>query len=164
MRSGKRGSRWRPKRRSRRSTGSCRRCCVPSKQRADPDVVRIGTRASELALRQARLVESALLGRGIRSELVTFRTIGDKKLDQPLTEIGAKGLFTRELEVALSKNKIDCAVHSLKDLPSESADGLEIIAQLEREDPRDVLVVTRLTGAARLDERPAGLCVAQGHP
>lgn len=118
--------------------------------------MRIGTRASELALRQARLVEGALLARGIASELVTFKTTGDKKLDQPLTEIGAKGLFTRELEVALSKNKIDCAVHSLKDLPSESSDGLEITAQLEREDPRDVLVVNRQTGAENLDDLPAG--------
>lgn len=118
--------------------------------------MRIGTRASELALRQARLVENALLMRGMRSELVKFKTTGDKKLDQPLTEIGAKGLFTRELEIALSKNKIDCAVHSLKDLPTEESEGLEIIAQLEREDPRDVLVANRATGAENLDDLPAG--------
>jgi len=129
---------------------------VPSKSKTDPDVVRIGTRASELAVRQARLVERALLARGIASELLTFKTTGDKKLDQPLTEIGAKGLFTRELEVALSKKKIDCAVHSLKDLPTESPDDLEIVAQLEREDPRDVLVVNRQTGAENLDDLPAG--------
>jgi hydroxymethylbilane synthase len=118
--------------------------------------VRIGTRASELALRQARLVENALLARGLRSELVTFKTIGDKKLDQPLTEIGAKGLFTHELEVALSKSKIDCAVHSLKDLPTDYPENLEIIAQLEREDPRDVLIVNRATGADNLEDLPAG--------
>jgi hydroxymethylbilane synthase len=118
--------------------------------------VRIGTRASELALRQARLVENALLARGVAAELVTFKTTGDKKLDQPLSEIGAKGLFTHELEVALTKGKIDCAVHSLKDLPTESPDGLEIVAQLEREDPRDVLVVNRQTGAENLDDLPAG--------
>jgi hydroxymethylbilane synthase len=129
---------------------------VPSKREIDPAVVRIGTRASELALRQARLVESALLERGIASEIITFKTTGDKKLDQPLTEIGGKGLFTRELEVALAKNKIDCAVHSLKDLPTDSVDGLEIVAQLEREDPRDVLVVNRQTGAENLDDLPAG--------
>ncbi|HEY4734881.1 MAG TPA: hydroxymethylbilane synthase [Gemmatimonadaceae bacterium] len=129
---------------------------MPSKKKSNPDEVRIGTRASELALRQARLVEAALLARGIVAELVTFKTTGDKKLDQPLNEIGAKGLFTRELEVALSKNKIDCAVHSLKDLPSESPDGLEIVALLEREDPRDVLVVNRQTGVDNLDELPAG--------
>ena len=101
-------------------------------------------------------MENALLARGIRSELVTFKTTGDKKLDQPLAEIGGKGLFTRELEVALSKKKIDCAVHSLKDLPTELPDGLEIVAQLEREDPRDVLIVNRLTGAENLEDLPAG--------
>ena len=129
---------------------------MPSRSKPDPSIVRIGTRASELALRQAKLVEAALLARGIESELVTFKTTGDKKLDQPLSEIGAKGLFTRELEVALAKAKIDCAVHSLKDLPTESPDGLEIVAQLEREDPRDVLVVNRQTGAEGLDDLPAG--------
>jgi hydroxymethylbilane synthase len=129
---------------------------VARKIAVEPQVVRIGTRASELALRQARMVEEALLARGILSELVTFKTTGDKKLDQPLSEIGAKGLFTHELEVALAKNKIDCAVHSLKDLPTDSPDGLEIVALLEREDPRDVLVVNRATGAEGLDDLPAG--------
>ena len=129
---------------------------MSSNKKSNPDAIRIGTRASELALRQARLVEAALLTRGIHAEIVTFKTTGDKKLDQPLNEIGAKGLFTRELEIALSKNKIDCAVHSLKDLPSESPDGLEIIAQLEREDPRDVLVVNRQAGVDNLDELPSG--------
>jgi hydroxymethylbilane synthase len=118
---------------------------VVRKAKVDPSVVRIGTRASELALRQARLVE-----------LVTFKTTGDKNLDQPLSEIGAKGLFTHEIETALSKGKIDCAVHSLKDLPTESPNGLEISAQLEREDPRDVLVVNRITGAENLEDLPAG--------
>lgn len=129
---------------------------MASKSKRDPDVIRIGTRASELALRQAHLVANALLARGIKSELVTFKTTGDKNLDQPLAAIGAKGLFTRELEVALSKKKIDCAVHSLKDLPTESPEGLEIAALLEREDPRDVLVVNRLTGAENLEDLPAG--------
>ncbi|HUQ99307.1 MAG TPA: hydroxymethylbilane synthase [Gemmatimonadaceae bacterium] len=122
----------------------------------DSSVVRIGTRASELALRQARLVQAALATRGVDSELVTFKTTGDKNLDQPLSEIGAKGLFTRELEVALSKGKIECAVHSLKDLPTELPDGLEIAAQLEREDPRDVLIVNRITGAESITDLPAG--------
>ncbi len=129
---------------------------MTSKRKGDPSIIRIGTRASELALRQARLVEQALTARGIRWELVTFKTVGDKKLDQPLSEIGAKGLFTRELEVALRKGKIDCAVHSLKDLPTDSPEGLEIVAQLEREDPRDVVVVNRVTGAEGLDDLPPG--------
>jgi hydroxymethylbilane synthase len=129
---------------------------VPSRKKPKSDVVRIGTRASELALRQARLVESALNARGIAAELVTFKTTGDKKLDEPLSAIGAKGLFTHEIEVALAKGKVDCAVHSLKDLPTELPDELEIVALLEREDPRDVLVVNRDVGAEGLDDLPAG--------
>jgi len=129
---------------------------VPSKKKTQGDTVRIGTRASELALRQARLVEFALRARGVVPEVVTFKTTGDKKLDEPLSAIGAKGLFTHEIEVALTKGKIDCAVHSLKDLPTDLPDELEIVAQLRREDPRDVLVVNRQTGAEGLDDLPAG--------
>lgn len=119
-------------------------------------IVRIATRSSELALRQARMVEQALEKRGVSSEIVTFKTLGDKKITEPLSGIGAKGLFTHELEVALAKKKVDCCVHSLKDLPTESPEGLEIIAQLEREDPRDVLVVNRVTQADSLAAVPAG--------
>lgn len=107
-------------------------------------------------MRQARLVESALSARGTAAELVTFKTTGDKKLDEPLSAIGAKGLFTHEIEVALAKGKIDCAVHSLKDLPTDLPDELEIVALLEREDPRDVLVINREVGAEGLDDLPAG--------
>ena len=71
------------------------------------------------------MVEVALELAGVTCEIVTFKTIGDKKLDEPLSGIGAKGLFTHELEVALEKGKVDCCVHSLKDLPTESPDGLE---------------------------------------
>lgn len=118
--------------------------------------IRIATRASELALRQARIVEAALEAKGFTCELVTFRTTGDKKLDEPLSAIGAKGLFTHELEVALSKKKVDCCVHSLKDLPTENPDGLEIGAVLEREDARDVLVVNSVTDADSVMTIPAG--------
>ena len=102
------------------------------------------------------MVESALEAPGVTCEIVTFKTVGDKKLDEPLRGIGAKGLFTHELEVALSKGKVDCCVHSLKDLPTESPDGLEIVAQLEREDPRDVLVANPVTQADSLGNIPAG--------
>jgi hydroxymethylbilane synthase len=102
------------------------------------------------------MVEAALETRGITSELVTFKTVGDKKLDEPLSEIGAKGLFTHELEVALAKKKVDCCVHSLKDLPTELPDGLVLGAVLEREDPRDVLVVNPVTQADNLEAIPAG--------
>lgn len=118
--------------------------------------IRIATRSSELALRQARIVAAALEAVGCACELVTFKTVGDKKLDEPLSAIGAKGLFTRELEVALSKRKVDCCVHSLKDLPTESPEGLDIGAILEREDPRDVLVVNSVTQADSLMAIPAG--------
>jgi len=97
-----------------------------------------------------------LRARGGAAELVTFKTTGDKKLDEPLSAIGGKGLFTAEIEAALAKGKIDCAVHSLKDLPTELPDELEIVALLEREDPRDVLVVNRQTGAEGLDDLPPG--------
>lgn len=118
--------------------------------------IRIATRASELALRQARMVEDALREKGFECELVTFKTKGDKKLDEPLSEIGAKGLFTHELETALKKKKVDCCVHSLKDLPTELPDGLVVGAILEREDPRDVIVINSITQADGLSELPAG--------
>ncbi|MEO8333540.1 MAG: hydroxymethylbilane synthase [bacterium] len=118
--------------------------------------IRIGTRTSELALRQARMVQGALADKGVESELVTFKTVGDKRLDESLSSIGAKGLFTKELETALLKKKIDVAVHSLKDLPTESPEGLIVAAVLVREDPRDVLVVNGRVLAATLEELPPG--------
>jgi hydroxymethylbilane synthase len=118
--------------------------------------IRIGTRTSELALRQARLVQAALEAMGEACDLVTYKTVGDKRLDEPLSSIGAKGLFTKELETGLLKKKIDLAVHSLKDLPTESPERLQVVAVLEREDPRDALVVNRDVGALALDDLPSG--------
>jgi hydroxymethylbilane synthase len=120
------------------------------------EVVKIGTRSSELALRQARLVQAALTERGIESELVTYRTLGDKRLDEPLSTIGAKGLFTKELEHDLRKGKTDLAVHSLKDLPTDSPAGLIVAAVLEREDPRDALVLNRGIMGQSLADLPRG--------
>lgn len=116
----------------------------------------IATRASELAVRQARQVQEALSQRGVAAELKTYRTTGDKRLDEPLSAIGGKGLFTRELETDLAKGVVDCCVHSLKDLPTESPRGLAIAAILEREDPRDVLIVNSVVGATTLTDVPAG--------
>lgn len=118
--------------------------------------LRIATRSSELALRQARLVQSLLAERGVQSELRTYKTVGDKRLDEPLSAIGAKGLFTKELEADLAKGKVDCCVHSLKDLPTEQPAGLDVPVVLEREDPRDVLVIGRIVGVDTLDELPRG--------
>lgn len=107
-------------------------------------------------MRQARQVVSMLAAHGVTAELVPFKTAGDKKVEQPLREIGAKGLFTHELEVALAQGRVDCCVHSLKDLPTDSPAGLTIAAVLEREDPRDVLVVNLGLDAESLAELPRG--------
>lgn len=120
------------------------------------DIVRIGTRVSELALRQAALAEAALVARGVGVEIVRIRTTGDKKTQQPLSEIDAEGLFTKELESALLRKKVDCCVHSLKHLPTGQTEGLELAAILERVDPRDVLVINPVTDATGLGDLPAG--------
>jgi len=118
--------------------------------------IRIATRSSDLALHQANLVKVRLEALGEIAELVTFKTVGDKKLDEPLSAIGAKGLFTKELEHALGRGKVDCCVHSLKDLPTESPDGLIVASVLPRDDPRDVLVIGQVVEAESLDELPRG--------
>ena len=123
---------------------------------APPARVRIGTRSSELALRQAREVAAALERLGVAAELVTYTTVGDRRLDEPLHAIGAKGLFTEELEADLLAGRTDCCVHSLKDLPTASPAGLAVVAQLRREDPRDALVLRPGVAAASLGELPAG--------
>ena len=92
-------------------------------------------------MRQAGQVLAALAARGVAGELVTYTTTGDRRLDVALTAIGGKGLFTKELEDDLRAGRVDCCVHSLKDLPTEGPAGLTVVAQLEREDPRDALVV-----------------------
>jgi hydroxymethylbilane synthase len=119
-------------------------------------IIRIATRSSELALRQARMVAARLKETGVASELVTYKTTGDKNLAQPLSEIGAKGLFTKELEDDLARGKVDCCVHSLKDLPTSMPDGLVLGALLPREDPRDVLIVNHNLGASTIAELPRG--------
>jgi hydroxymethylbilane synthase len=109
-----------------------------------------------LALRQARQVAAQLSAHGIASELVTYTTIGDRILDRPLNAIGEKGLFTAELEADLLAGRTDCAVHSLKDLPTADPEGLTIVALLEREDPRDALVTRPGVTARSLHELPHG--------
>jgi hydroxymethylbilane synthase len=104
------------------------------------NTVKIGTRGSKLALWQAYYIESLLQKGGLKTEIITIETKGDKILDQTLSEIGSKGLFTEELEIKLIKGEIDIAVHSAKDMPSELNEGLEIISFTEREKPNDILV------------------------
>jgi len=102
--------------------------------------IKIGTRGSKLALWQAYHIESMLLQKGFETEIITIETKGDKILNQPLSEIGSKGLFTEELEEKLLNGEIDIAIHSAKDLQSELNEGLEIIAFTKREKANDVLV------------------------
>lgn len=118
--------------------------------------LRIATRASELALRRARAVQAMLADRGIESELVTFRTSGDKRFDEALPPASTKTVFTKELETALSKRKVELAVHALSDLSTDPAPGLVIAAIPPRDDPRDVLVLNRLLEAASISELPRG--------
>lgn len=118
--------------------------------------VRIGTRSSALALAQAEQVKALLAVRGVAAELVTYTTVGDKVLDKPLSQIGEKGLFTKELEDDLLAGRTDCAVHSLKDLPTASPAGLMIVALLPREDPRDALVLPASSPRYTLATLPQG--------
>jgi len=108
------------------------------------DILRIGTRGSPLALAQARETRQRLmtaLGRAENQfEIVVIKTTGDMVRDRPLSEIGGKGLFTKELEEALLAGTIDLAVHSMKDMPAQLPDGLVIGAVLPREDVRDAFI------------------------
>jgi hydroxymethylbilane synthase len=100
----------------------------------------LGTRGSQLARAQSTLVADLLRGRGHEVTLSLIETRGDKETDRPVPELGGKGLFTMELEEALRAGRIDLAVHSLKDLPTEDAPGLIVAAVPLREDWRDALV------------------------
>ena len=103
--------------------------------------LRLGTRASLLATTQSGRVAAALEALGHPCELVTISTLGDRVTDKPFAEVGAPGVFVREIEQALLDWAIDLAVHSYKDLPTASPEGLIIGAVSERLDPADVLVV-----------------------
>lgn len=104
--------------------------------------IKIGTRGSQLALYQAGMVKNALesVASGYTFEIVIIKTKGDKILDIALSKIGDKGLFTKELELALERHEIDIAVHSMKDIPTKLTDGLKVGGVLEREDIRDAFV------------------------
>ncbi len=104
----------------------------------------IGTRGSKLALWQANYVAKLLRENyTIETELRIIKTHGDKILDVPLAKVGGKGLFVKEIEVALANGEVDLAVHSMKDVPTELPDGLGIVAMPKRVDPRDVLISTK---------------------
>jgi hydroxymethylbilane synthase len=101
-------------------------------------LLRIGSRGSQLALWQANHVRALLEQRGHKVELEIIKTTGDKITNVALSQVGTKGMFTKEIEEALADQRIDLAVHSLKDLPTEIPSGFEIAAIPVREDARDV--------------------------
>src|SRR5580698_8875867 len=107
----------------------------------------IGSRGSQLALWQARHVASKL---NVETRIEIIKTTGDKIQDVPLSQVGGKGLFTKEIEEALLDRRIDLAVHSLKDMPSELPEGLILAAIPEREDPRDALLGAPLKEGSRV--------------
>lgn len=117
----------------------------------------IATRESRLALWQAEHVQALLQSRfGRTVELLGMTTQGDQILDRALSKVGGKGLFVKELEVALQEGRADLAVHSLKDVPMELPQGFVLAAVLEREDPRDAFVSNH---HAALDQLPEGAVV-----
>jgi hydroxymethylbilane synthase len=121
-------------------------------------LIRIATRKSALALWQAEFVKAQLehFHPGLQVELVPMSTQGDKILDTPLAKIGGKGLFVKELEAAMLEGRADIAVHSMKDVPVEFPEGLQLQTICEREDPRDAFVSNNF---ATLADLPSGAVV-----
>jgi len=115
--------------------------------------LRIGARGSQLALWQANHIAGRLRERGNEVEIQVIHTTGDKILDVALAKVGAKGIFTKEIEEALASKQIDLAVHSLKDLPTELGDQFEIAAIPPREDPRDALCSADYSAVEELPPR-----------
>jgi hydroxymethylbilane synthase len=115
----------------------------------------IATRESRLALWQAHFVRDCLKDchQGLDVQILGMTTVGDHRLDRPLSEIGGKGLFTKELEIALLEGRAHLAVHSLKDVPMQLGEEFLLAAVMKREDPRDALVSSRFKDLADL---PAG--------
>lgn len=116
--------------------------------------IRIGSRESLLAVKQAEIIRNIIMEKyqGIKVEIITMKTTGDRIQDKSLEKIGGKGLFVKELDLALSEGRIDVAVHSLKDMPMEENETFPILAFGRREDPRDVLIYR--TGIDRLPDHP----------
>lgn len=122
-----------------------------------PEIIRIGTRGSPLALYQARLVSELLetaSGRRLKGEIVTFTTKGDQLNTERLINSGGKGLFTREIDQAVDDGRVDIAVHSLKDVPSLLPDGQSIVAYPPRADARDGFLAGN--GITSLADLPKG--------
>lgn len=121
-------------------------------------IFRIATRQSPLALWQAQYVQQRLMAAhpGVKVELLPMVTKGDIILDTPLAKVGGKGLFVKELELAMLENRADLAVHSMKDVPVDFPEGLGLVTICEREDPRDAFVSNLYNS---IDELPQGAIV-----
>jgi hydroxymethylbilane synthase len=115
--------------------------------------LRIGSRGSQLALWQAHHVSDLLRTRGNTVEIEIIKTTGDKITDVALAKVGTKGMFTKEIEEALLENRVDLAVHSLKDLPTELSADFEIAAITTREDPNDVFCSVKFDGIEALPQQ-----------
>jgi hydroxymethylbilane synthase len=115
--------------------------------------LRIGSRGSQLALWQANHISALLRERGHEVEIEIIKTTGDKITDVALAKVGTKGMFTKEIEEALAAGRVDLAVHSLKDLPTEVPPDFEIAAITQRENPRDVLVSKKHASIKELPQR-----------
>jgi len=117
-------------------------------------ILRIGTRGSKLALVQSEWVKREVQARhpDVRVELVRIKTKGDKILDAPLSKVGGKGLFVKEIEEALLRKDVDLAVHSMKDVPAELEQGLQLSVYPKREDPRDAFVSRRFRSVKELPQ------------
>jgi hydroxymethylbilane synthase len=114
--------------------------CEPRTAKLEPQSVVLGTRGSALALWQANHVAARLGAAGVAVRLEAIRTTGDKILDVPLARVGGKALFVKEIEEALLAGRVDLAVHSMKDVPTQLPAGLAVAAVPRREDPGDVLL------------------------
>ena len=114
--------------------------------------LRIGSRGSQLALWQANHISALLREQGHTVELEIIKTTGDKITDVALAKVGTKGMFTKEIEEALAAGRVDLAVHSLKDLPTEVPPGFELAAITRRENPRDVLLSRKYDSTASLPQ------------
>ena len=131
-------------------------------------ILRIATRKSELAMTQTRLVADRMvacakaLGEELDYELVSMTTEGDRRLDRSLADFGGKGVFIKELEVALMEGRADIAVHSLKDMPAQVLPQFKLAAVLEREDSRDAFVSKGGANGPKFMELPAGARVGTG--
>ena len=130
----------------------------------DGSRLRVATRKSALAVAQTTMAAEAVVAAnpGLLYELVTMTTEGDRRLDRSLSSFGGKGVFIKELEVALLEGRADIAVHSLKDMPAEVLPQFRLAAVLHREDPRDAFVARGGAAGIRFMELPAGARVGTG--